>query len=195
MSQPFLISGLPRSRTAWFSVATLTDRSICTHEPTAITQSFEELKKLWVEPKFPGISVGMSDHGLGLWLGRILEEIGPRTLIVKRDIQQVEKSLAKLFVDVPMDWASAVRFLDALETELSKWKHHPLVKCVSFDDLDDHSVVTGVLSWLVPGASFPDLKHLMAMNIQARRDRVLSLVSKPHTGWFLSPGLCEGKPT
>lgn len=195
MSQPFLITGLPRSRTAWFSVATLTDRSICTHEPTAITQSFEELRQLWVKSPFSRVSIGMSDSALGLQLGRILDEIGPRTLIVERDIREVEQSLAALFSDVPMNWAGAVNYLDGLESELSKWKSHPLVKTVGFHDLDDVDVVTDALSWLVPDASWPDLRHVMSMNIQACRDHVLALAARPHSGWFLTPGLCEGKPT
>ena len=91
-TQPFFVCGLPRSRTAWWSVVASTPYSVCLHEPAKDCKTFEELKERWLSlPVYRGIS----DSGLAFQMGRIMQEIEPRTLIVDRDPNDVLASFRR----------------------------------------------------------------------------------------------------
>lgn len=183
MRSPFLITGLPRSRTAWFSLACTTPVSICHHEPTRTTRSFDDLKNLWAAS--PRTYVGMSDHGLGFQLARILAEIEPRTLIVERDVVAVWRSLGNYLPDdMQMSARAADSFLADLQASLDKSKSHPLVKRVPFESLNDYSVMIDCLEWLMPGGDFERVSSLMDMSVQVRVEATKRHLNEPHTLWF-----------
>lgn len=178
-----MVCGLPRSRTAWFSVVTSTARSLCYHEPVARTASFEELASIW--KPVAGIGVGVSDSALSLHLGRILRELEPRTLIVERPISDVVASMDNYMAGLPNNGFDGHAYLMALCREIEAHRSHPLVKMVAFDDLDDYGTVSDCLKWLLPDVDFPDLKFLMTMKIEVRRDYVLGLVARGHNLWHM----------
>lgn len=184
MTRQFLIAGMPRCRTAWLSVATTTAKSICYHEPTATTDSFEQLAEMW-KPSF-GQIIGMSDSALSLQLDRILDVLNPRTLLIERPIPQVTMSLRKYLngSKVAFDYDLGVKYLGKMQEKIDQFRHHPSVRTVKFDELRNYDTVLNLLKWLVPGEEFCDLKSLMTMNIQADRDYVLGLLEKPHTHWY-----------
>lgn len=183
----FLITGLPRSRTAWFSVATTTPKSVCLHEPTALVQSFEELMTLWT-PSL-GIASGISDSCLPLYLGRILEEAKPRTLIIERNPVDVINSYTKFAerVGILFDVGLASRWMEEFQDALDACKGSPLVKCVPFDALVNVEVVRNCLAWLLPDEDFPDLQALMDMNVQIDAAHFRAMSSLPHSQWHLNP--------
>ena len=167
MSTPFFITGLPRSRTAWFAIATSTDRSVCHHEPHY--GDFETAAELWaMQSRYE--FVGIADAGLGMHLRRILDEVGPRTLIIDRDPMAVASSLRKYMglseVRLGPGWYPAVLarlkvLVEALAVE------HPLIKRVAFDDLKDIYTLRDCFDWLMPGCKPLNLTQLMHMNIQS----------------------------
>lgn len=183
MTAPFFIVSLPRSRTAWFAVATSTAKSVCYHEPTACLSSFAELVSLWTADA--GMSIGVSDSGLALQLGRILRVVKPRTLMIRRPIGDVVDSFRAYMPG--LDYERGRRFLEECDEALSKSADHPLVRHVEFSKLDDPEVLSDCLSWLLPSADFPDAKFLSRMNVQVRRSYVADMVARPHNAWHLVP--------
>lgn len=139
---PFLITGLPRSRTAWMAVV-----SGALHEPERLPLPWEG---------------GVSDHGLSLRLAEILETVQPRTLIIERPIHEVARSL-KAYVgnSLDLDLTRLCQGLIAMKAAMDI--DHPLIKRVAFHDLNDISVVRDCLAWL--GApeppNLPQLQHMV----------------------------------
>lgn len=180
--KPFLITGLPRSRTAWLSVVTTGPHSFCHHEPLTHTSSFEEYEEFWTKPNVP--FVGISDSGIVPQLGRVLVQIEPQTLIVRRDIVQVKASLRKAFADYEMDHKIGDKYLDTCESELKKWLTHPLVRVVEFEELRDAMTVDKCIKWLMPQNDIPFNRALMDLNIQADVKKVMT--TRPMHQWWVA---------
>lgn len=160
MTHPFLITGLPRSRTAWLALAATTERSICFHEPLSRMREWQDVGALWRSEDYE--FTGISDSALGFHLDHILETSAPRTLIVERPVEDVIKSLAA--IDVSGD-----DYCRLLAEYLGRQKSHPLVKRVAFSDLADMAVVAECLRWLMPGlgVDMNKLGELQKLNVQA----------------------------
>jgi hypothetical protein len=190
MSKPFFICGLPRSKTAWMSVVASGQQSLCLHEPTANVESFEELTALWADDRFEYI--GVSDSSLVMQMGRILSEIGPRTVIIDRDIEEVVHSINCYIAPAGYEWDSRAHCF-AAQAELEKYRGHPLVSWVDYDDLKDIDFVEAVLKWLMPTATFPKLAELIHMNIQVDRDWIFERVQgMVHNNWHLDTSWQRG---
>lgn len=170
MSKRYLVTGLPRSRTAWFSVLA----GNCYHEPTRYLQSWDEMKSFWG-------NFGLSDHALGFQLSRILAEIEPRVLLIERGLRDVEKSLALMGIG-----NDATRtFLTQLQTRLNEHKKHPLVKTVAYKALNDYSVVIDCLEWVWPeGGDYSRVRDLMRMNIQVERSYIEREAGMKNSMWW-----------
>lgn len=176
-----MIAGMPRSRTAWWSVVTTTPVSTCTHEPLQHTSSFEDLAAYWDKPqRFAGVS----ESGIAPQLGRILAEIGPKTLLVIRDRDDIEKSLERYFAGVEFDHAVSRKYLQSIADEMWKWTRHRLVKVVDFAALNDYATVCDCFDWLMPGNPFAVNPDLMHMNVQVSRDYALGQAAKPNSQWY-----------
>lgn len=176
-TSPFWITGLPRSRTAWFSVAMRGAQSTCAHELTAIAQSYDDLKRLWLASDCA--FSGNADSGCGLHVHQILADIQPRTLVIDRPIGQVLASCERAFGrPIP-------RLADRLERLRSTLQVvHPLVKRVRFSDLGDRDALAEAAEWLVPGHG-EQAAQLADMNIQVMPERIAELAYLPHTLWHL----------
>lgn len=166
----FWITGLPRSRTAWFAVAMRAAGCRCFHELTAETGSFAELKARWTE--------GNSDSGCGLHVRRILAEIAPRTLVIERPVDDVAMSLVRLYGPRLGLCAHLEELRDALSLS------HPLIKRVAFNDLKDREALIEAAEWLSPGSG-EAVASLSEMNIQVTKAHAEALTVRPHTLWHL----------
>lgn len=187
MTAKFLVSGMPRCRTAWFSVVMSTVNSICYHEPVSRVESFEELELLW-RPKY-GERVGISDSAMMFQLPRILQEIKPRTLLVERRIPDVLSSLKRYFhgTNYMLDYDEGRKYLGKIQGIIDEHRSHPMVRTVKFEDLRDYETVKALIDWLAPGIEVLDLKSLMRMNIQVDVSYVMGLLRQPHTQWYREP--------
>jgi hypothetical protein len=175
MTQPFFITGLPRSRTAWFSVAAQHSKSICFHEPTVYMKNWRQLKSLWTDK---GMSVGVSDSGLGMMLPRILDEVKPKTLIIRRPLTEVVRSIERYFDHyAPNDllMKRLISLNQALDVE------HPLVRSIEYKDLN-HDTIEQALVWLTGGAN-PMLHQLMHLNIQADLSYTMEMATGLNEWW------------
>jgi hypothetical protein len=183
LAKPFLITSLPRSRTAWWSVAASTPVSRCVHEPLKNTESFDELVDCWDGDKeFAGIS----DSGLVPQLGRILAAVEPRTLLIRRDPKQVIASFMNYMSAHTVDLIALRNYVTASNAELDKWAKHPLVRSVNYDDLCDVEFVETCFEWLMPGQFDHFNFELMDMNIQVDKGFAATSILAPHSRWFLA---------
>lgn len=157
----FFITGLPRSRTAWFSaVCDAIPGVVCYHEPLREFSRWDDVGAIWEKPR--GF-VGVSDSGLGLHLGEILAQFRPRTLIVRRPFDEVIASLVEAGFPV------SPSILSILQRRLDRFQHNGLVRVVDFKDLDRIDVVYDALQHILPGAIVDrdKLSRLMGMIITA----------------------------
>ena len=184
MTRKFLITGLPRSRTAWLAVAATRGGVVCHHEPSAWLKDPDALTDLWNEPHDAG---GISDSALGIILPDILKTHRPRTLIIVRPPEAVGASVAAYLArgGVTIDRTLLARRLHRLGGVLASCVDHPLVRAVDFESLCHIEVVKNVLEWLTPGAPPPGLLgQLMHMNVQSDLDYNLAMAATSRQWWM-----------
>lgn len=158
-SKPFFITSLPRSRTAWLSAFMCTGKNICYHEPIYMIRDIEQLFGFYESSYYNHI--GVSDSGLGFFIDWILENIQAKTVIIDRDIREVEQSLSQL--GFPL-----TNYCDLLMEKLKSVKNHPLVLWVPFDSLNDKRTIQKIFWHLMPGESFDESRYeeFKKMNIE-----------------------------
>jgi hypothetical protein len=159
--EPFLITGLPRSRTAWMAAAAQNDKSVCLHEPLRHAKKWTDVFDIaWALKGFQ--YVGVSDHGMGFHLPEIMNRTAPRTLIIERPIAEVNASLARLGLP-------ASNICDLLMEVLNTCRH-PNILRVKYAHLESTEVVGHCLRHLMPDAvvCWERLFCLQRLNIQAQ---------------------------
>ena len=159
-AKPFLVTGLPRSRTAWLSVFMSGAGSICYHEPIGGIREVSDIEEIYKSDYYK--FVGIADSGLGFFLDWILKNIQPRTLIVERDPSEVIESLAKLGLP-------RTNFTELLNDRLQTFKEHPLVMWVPYEALNMKRVMQKIYWHLMPGQPFDEARYelLAKMRIEA----------------------------
>lgn len=157
-AKPFLIVGLPRSRTAWLSVLCTTSESICYHDAIEGIRELPQLIERYKSDFYKHI--GLADIGLGFFLGWILEHISPRTLIVDRDPSDVTEEMVKMGLP-------RTNYADLMHERLLPFKDHPLVMWVPYEALDKKRVIEKIYWHLMPGHAFDEERYeqLAKMNI------------------------------
>lgn len=163
MGRPFLITGLPRSRSAWFAALcnTVPD-AICYHEPLIKLERWQSIETLL---RNQGTAfTGAADHALGFHLPELIAMLDPLVLIVTRPREEVEASLAALFPKAPQS-----RYLEVLERRLDAVPSSDRVKRVAFAELARLGTTFACVRHLMPGAepSHRKLMELHWMNVQA----------------------------
>lgn len=173
MTQPFLITGFPRCRTAWLSaLANTVPGAICRHEPTA-ERPWRETLSMLREPEFA--YAGISDSAMGFHLGEILAGSEFPVLIVTRDPGEVEASLAGLGI-----YGDMQRFCRVLLDCMEPYRRHSSVRWIDHAELDDSATVTSCLRHLMPGAIIRPAKvaEMRHMNVQADMQRIFRLANE-----------------
>ena len=148
MRQPFLITGLPRSRTAWLARAAIIEGfSHCCHEPSLAMDCIDDLMRYYVSRSEP--FVGVSDSHLAHRLPAIMEIVRPRTLIVLRDLEEVARSLEARGL-------SSRNCMAALHN-IGAVLGNPLVRTIEYEDLSNSGLLAEAFQWLMPGAPLSSL--------------------------------------
>jgi len=154
----FLIMGLPRSRTAWLSVALTYKNSHCLHEPLLGCMSVSELTT-----KFDDIDadiVGGADTGAVFFLDAIIKEMPfIKIVVIDRKIEDCESSSRRMGFD-SVD-------LRELRLALDEASQRMNTLVVDYDKLSDPS--TGRKIWQhCIGGEFPEKRwtDLARFNIQ-----------------------------
>jgi hypothetical protein len=146
----FLITGLPRSRTAWWAVVTG-----ALHEPFSHAGETDR----WPDCR------GVSDSGVAPILPHIIERFAPRTLIIERPMAEVVGSLAVYLSDVEgLDWKRIYAFLGQALCGLRV--EHPLIFRLAYSDLSSLETVRSGLAWLKVREP-ANLEQLLHFNVQS----------------------------
>jgi len=122
---------------------------------------------------------GVSDSGLGFWLDWILREVKPRTVIIERDIQEVEESLMAMGLGLP-----ATNFCDLLKRKLDEIQDHPLVMRVPFNALGNVRVMQRVWWHLLgPNVAFDEerFEKMNAQRIEVNAEHIAQAFAAEHT--------------
>lgn len=163
MSKPFLIVGLPRSRTAWMTaVVNLAPNAICYHEPFLEAETWRESLAVWKSPRYAYI--GISDSGLGFHLKPIIAEYAPQILVIDRPAHEVETSGNAIGLE------TVPGFCRLLTERIAPFRCHPSVKVVPFHALTQTNVVRACLWHLMPGLQFDLDKVALLQNLNVQTD-------------------------
>lgn len=182
----FLITGLPRSRTAWMALAANTaPNTFCYHEPLWYLPNYDALKALWQSDS--NEHVGIADHALGFQLGPILRDIRPRTVIIQRDADDVIASLGQFDKDNP----HFEQFVWSLVEAIEPYLFHPLVRVYRFNEID--LKIHEMMSWLCPNSfiDFAKLKQMTDFRVECEMSKVVRKLrlAKDHSQWYLPADL------
>lgn len=147
---PFIVLGLPRSRTAWLSRFLTYKDHYCGHEELRHMRSLDDVKT-WLSMRH----IGTAETNAAPWW-RTLLRFSPdiRVVVVRRPVEEVVESLAAFGFD-PAVMEPAMRKLDAKLNQIVK--RVPGALEVAFDALNDEEVCRQVFEHCLP---YPfDLKH------------------------------------
>lgn len=167
----FLITGLPRSRTAWMAAYFSNYPAICHHEPLKMLSEISEFPGSMHSEFYP--YVGASDSGAGFFLPWIMKNMNPPTVIIERDIDEVERSMALIGFEIG-------KALDMLRERLLTFKNHPSVLWVPFDSLNDKRIIRRIHSHLLPCVPFDDVRYeiFSDLRIEADVSRVVEIAER-----------------
>ena len=165
-AKPFLITGLPRSRTAWMAGFFCTGNVFCLHEPLAKLYDITEAGRVFQSDYHS--HAGISDSGAGFFLPWIMENVNPQTLIIERDPDFVAKDLAENGMPV------GDNVMPVLMRKLEEFRHHPKVMWVHFDSLGNKRIMEKIWFHLLPGVPFDHERYeqFNDLNIQANIPKV-----------------------
>lgn len=159
---PFLVTGLPRSRTAWLANALTTDHSFCRHE--ALLDGVTALV-----PWLSGASRrGDSDSGLPLVWPMVRNAFPEAPLvIVKRDPMQVRASAVKFLGD-RFDVSKLLDVISSMESALKEIEVTELHLSVRFEDVGNVETGAKIWKYVLPDLPFDPVRwtFLNTLNVQ-----------------------------
>jgi hypothetical protein len=173
---PFMITGLPRSRTAWLARFLTYGGRVCVHEPTYRWTSPSDLEA-WCKG-----TEGMSDS-MGCWIAHEARKLCPQMplVVIRRPKAEVMASIAKL----PYKKAAYLPYwLDRMNQRLDRVEDD--LDCLSyrFDQLSNASVCASIFHYchgqMIPPEWWGRWRDV---NIQADIAEVLKAVTENEAGW------------
>lgn len=132
MGAPFLIFGLPRSRTAWLAAFLNGPGIRCEHDLLGRCKSFGDLGR-YLGRRSEGIS-GNADSGMLFYIEQVLEAVPAETrlVLVERAAEEVRESWERLEAGV------LEPILPQLADAIATLKGRADVLVIPFAELDDH---------------------------------------------------------
>ena len=138
LTRPFLVVGLPRSRTCWLSTFLTYGGRRCEHEPSLLWTDHEDLKA-WLT-----LRQGASDSMM-TWLAHEAKRLWPTLaiVVVRRNLTDVLQSISKLPYEPS---AYLPDYLRRLDERLDQIEDDLGCYSVSFDSLDSPTVCGAIFS-------------------------------------------------
>lgn len=161
VAPPFVIFGLPRSRTAWLSRFLTYGDWICGHEELRHVRSLDDVRSWFLQP-----CVGTVETAGAPWW-RMLEEFAPgiRIVLVRRSIADVIESLMRLNLD--FDRELLTRLMTKLDHKLDQIEARTDCMSVNFEDLDNEATCASIFEHCLPYAhDHAHWERLAKINIQ-----------------------------
>lgn len=145
---PFVVIGLPRSRTAWLSRFLSYGNWHCGHEESRHWRSLDDVRAWVVQPKTGTAETGIAAH----W--RLLPRLAPnaRVVIVRRPVAEVVESLMRIDTgEGAFDRAALTAAMSRIDAKLNQIeKRLPGVLSVKFADLETEETCATVFEHCLP---------------------------------------------
>lgn len=146
MSNKFIITGFPRSRTAWLSALFCSENVICLHEPINNFISLDLMKMYVDELNYE--YVGISDSSIALNHFFYISYFSQYpVVIVNRDKKEVADSLLKI---TGLPRTKIERILNMIEFGLNEIRANCNVLDVDYNDLDEISLLKLIAGFCTP---------------------------------------------
>ena len=174
----FFITGLPRSRTAWFSTFLTGNNCFCYHEVLRISSGFDDAIQKLLNRK--EMYVGNSDSSMPIWMDKIdhILHCSP-IVIIERDINEVTNILTNLFGEY-----NYTKLLDLTLEGLEIIKKRYNYISVDYNKLDKESYIEMIWDFCIPNIPFDKDKFetLKSINVSIDKDLYMkSIVSEDGT--------------
>lgn len=172
MTAPFIIFGLPRSRTAWLSRFLTYGDVICGHEQIALMRGLDDARALFADPRR-----GTAETAAAPWW-RLLPRYAPnaRVVVVRRPVNDVLDSLLSIR-GCTFDAAALRDVLLGLDSKLSQIEARLPCLSVSFAGLENEQTCADVFEYCLPYAH--DHEHwarLASRNIQVNVPELMAYI-------------------
>lgn len=167
MIPPFLITGLPRSRTAWLSAFFTVGDCFCHHELSGSCKTITEVQMMMLLDDFP--FCGNSDSGALLILDELIELIpGLRIVYVVRDEIDALSSFAKAVGMNRFDLKEG--FGTVAKTFRRVRKQHPAVMELDYAEVGRRDRIQQMWRIITDGQPFPDEHYGKMMRLHVTQD-------------------------
>lgn len=163
--EPFLIIGMPRSRTAWLANFFTWEDAICLHgglrNHKSVADLFEALKK-------PGAARGDADPTLTLFPTEVIEESPSfRIAYVVRDLKDVWNSSTKAYRGTA---TNPETFVTASELGFRMLRKYAPSMEIPYESLDDEAAMYKLWKHILPTTPFPVERFHMLKTINIQED-------------------------
>ncbi len=166
MPRTFIVTGLPRSRTAWCANWLTTDQSLCYHD-----ERFDE--SLLVNPRRVGFSgpelIEQSDDIL-------LDYVNAPWLVLLRNSDDARSAFQVHVKSIPGAWdvtgdAATDNLFELRAHKLAVISKHCTVKAIEWTELDNEQTAREVWTHLLPGIAFDVARWrlLCKFNVQQKK--------------------------
>lgn len=169
---PFIVLGLPRSRTYWLSRFLSYGAYECEHDQARFVRSMDDIR-LWLSQDF----TGTAETAAARWW-RMIRHIRPdiKIVVVRRPVTDVVESLMRLDLHGVGAFRrdALIREVSKLDRYLNRIEREPNVLSVKFDDLAKESVCKRVFEFCLPYAHLPDRwVEMNGQNLQANMSSMM----------------------
>lgn len=171
--QPFFVTGLPRSGTAWLANLFTTNKSICYHEPV------KPIEMLLA--RNPGRRVGVSDSSLVRRFDQVSREWPlARWLVVIRQPAEVVQSLLDNLDPFFVGHEDRVREEIGQDMErLVLLMKLPNVATLDYRFLQETEVMRQAWKWLLPEVKFDEERFEVLHGLNVQQDFKRALAQRP----------------
>lgn len=161
--RPFVVTGTPRSGTAWLAAFLNTGRVHCSHEILWTSAGWASFYAEFL--KHP--CSGTVDSGLLPYLAGVRVDLDPRVLLVRRDREEVLDSFER--IELPRSAMQAP--LDRALRQMDYWRLRPGVMEIAYPDLHSPLVMEKVWAHLTGDLDpFPRERHAQMVPQRIERD-------------------------
>lgn len=170
MINDFYITGLPRTRTAWFSALFTGHEMYCFHEVLKYADEIEDIPSIINGRR--EFYVGASGSDFPFYFERVMSSPKAPVVVVERNIYEVRKSLRELFGDDDYE------LLLETNEKLEEVKNLPNVLVVDYNDLDNENQIKKIWEHCIPGIKFDRDKwiQLNTLRISIEKDKYLDFL-------------------
>jgi hypothetical protein len=184
VSEPFFITGLPRSRTGWLAALLSGAHGVCLHDVLGGCAGVEDLKSQISDFK----AAGVSDPALALvWRDVAAAWPEAKWVVVRRDKFDAARSYAAFLArhGWGMAWDQVRATIEAWDAELAALLWEPQTTMVDYDDLDDAGEARRLCDFLRVGFDPGRFEMMRRLNVQTIPGKApFQVAAAPFHAWM-----------